>query len=192
MINLILFGPPGAGKGTQAQKIVEKYGLVHLSTGAAIRAEISEGSELGIMAKVLIDKGQLIPDDDVCGIIADYLAHHKIEIGTVFDGFPRTLSQCKSLDSMLANLDREVTLVVSLEVDDRELLKRLENRAKTSGRTDDLSQSIMLNRIAVYNQYTAVVKEYYAKQNRVVTVEGVGSVDDIFANICKAIDKVIE
>lgn len=190
MMNLVLFGPPGAGKGTQALKLMEKYGLSHISTGDAIRAEVESGSELGVMAKDLIEMGQLVPDKTVIGIISEYLSSHRSPVGTIFDGFPRNLAQSESMDSMLKCINSEVTLVVSLEVDDEELISRMMLRGKTSGRVDDSSEAIVRNRIKVYKEQTAIVKNYYMKLNKVAAINGVGSVDDIFANICEAIDSV--
>lgn len=190
MLNLVLFGPPGAGKGTQAKKMIEKYGLLHISTGDAIRLEVEEGTLLGVQAKSVIDRGELLPDDTVIEIINDFIQDSKSVIGTIFDGFPRTITQSISLDSMLKDENSQVDMVISLEVEDQTLIDRILNRGKTSGRADDLSEEIVRNRIAVYKRQTSIVKEYYAKQNKVAEINGVGSIDDIFAEICKAIDRV--
>lgn len=191
MLNLVLFGPPGAGKGTQAEKMIEKYGLLHISTGDAIRAEVEEGTLLGIQAKSLIDRGELLPDDTVIEIIHDFIQdNNNGVIGTIFDGFPRTITQSMALNSMLSNENSQVDMVISLEVEDQILIDRILNRGKTSGRADDLSEEVVRNRIAVYKKQTSIVKEYYAKQNKVAEINGVGSIDDIFAEICKAIDSV--
>ena len=190
MINLVLFGPPGAGKGTQATKIIEKYGLSHISTGDAIRAEVESGSELGRMAKSLIEEGQLVPDETVIGIINEYIHSHSGTKGTIFDGFPRTYAQSESMDTMLNSINTEITLVISLEVDDEELINRIMLRGKTSGRVDDVDEAVVRNRIKVYKEQTSIVKNYYMKQNKVATINGIGSVDDIFGNICKAIDSI--
>ena len=187
-MNLVLFGPPGAGKGTQAEKLIEKYGLLHISTGDVIRAEVKAGTPLGVQAKEIIEKGNLLPDETVINIIADYISRNKDVAGTIFDGFPRTLAQSEAMDSMLKAVGSEVTGVISLEVEDQILVDRILNRGKDSGRADDLDESIIRNRIEVYKSQTSVVKEYYAKQNKVAQINGVGTIDGIFEETCKAID----
>ncbi len=190
MLNLILFGPPGAGKGTQAEKIIEKYGLLHISTGDVIRAEVKAGTELGKKAKELIENGKLVSDDIVIGIISDYINRNKDAKGTIFDGFPRTIAQSEAMDRMLKEINDEVSVVLSLEVEDEVLIERLLLRGKTSGRADDQNTEVISNRIKVYKEQTSAVKGYYAKQNKVVEIKGVGTIDGIFADICTAIDNL--
>jgi len=191
MVNLILFGPPGSGKGTQAEKIIAKYGLSHISTGDMIRKEVKSGSEFGLKAKAIIERGELLADEHVIEMISMYISSNKDVKGTIFDGFPRTISQSEAIDSMLKAIDSDVTLVISLEVEDDVLVERILLRGATSGRADDLNEDIIRNRIAVYKAQTAAVKGYYENQGKVAEINGVGSLDIIFADICKAIDKVL-
>lgn len=191
MLNLILFGPPGAGKGTQADDLIKKYNLLHLSTGDIIRAEVKANTPLGIKVKECIEAGKLADDDIVIEIINNYIQKHKDINGTIFDGFPRTIAQAQALDAMLKNISEEVSIVVSLEVPDNILIERLLNRGLTSGRADDASQEVIQNRIDVYKEQTSAVKGYYAKQNKVSEVNGVGSIEDIFSRIVSSVDKVL-
>lgn len=191
MVNLILFGPPGSGKGTQAEKIIAKYGLSHISTGDIIRKEVMSGSDFGIKAKAIIERGELLPDEHVIAIISKYIASNKDVKGTIFDGFPRTISQSEAIDTMLKEIDSTVTLVLSLEVEDDVLVERILLRGATSGRADDLNEDIIRNRISVYKEQTSAVKGYYETQGKVIEVNGVGSLEVIFADISKAIDKVL-
>ncbi len=188
MLNIVLFGPPGCGKGTQSEKIIEKYNLVHLSTGDILRAEISNQTKLGLEAKAFMDKGELVPDSVVIGMIATHIDKHKNSAGFIFDGFPRTKAQAEALDKMLAERKMNIKCMISLEVPKDELVKRLLNRGLTSGRADDQNPEIIENRIKEYNNKTAPVIEYYKAQNKHITVNGVGSIDDIFNNLCKAIE----
>jgi len=189
MLNLVLFGPPGAGKGTQSQKLIEKYGLIHLSTGDLLRGEISQGTALGLEAKKLMDQGVLVPDEVVIGMISNKLDANKDVGGFIFDGFPRTVAQATALDELLKTKESAITGMIALVVDDDELLRRLLLRGKDSGRPDDANPEVIRNRINEYNNKTAPVAEFYKRQNKFESINGVGSVDEIFAAICTIIDK---
>lgn len=189
MFNLILFGPPGSGKGTQSEKLVEKYGLIHLSTGNLLREEIANKTTLGMAAKNFMDKGQLVPDEVVIGMIDNSLDHHKEAIGFLFDGFPRTVAQAAALDKLLQLKGTEIALVLALEVTEEELVKRLLNRGKTSGRSDDTDESVIRKRFAVYTNETEPVASHYKKERKFQSVKGEGSVDEIFNTVCTAINK---
>ena len=190
MLNLVLFGPPGAGKGTQSEKIIEKYQLVHLSTGDILRAELKNETKLGVEAKKFMDKGELVPDDVVIGMIDKKLDENKDANGFIFDGFPRTEAQAQALDELLKQKGTEITAMIALEVEQEELEKRLLNRAKTSGRVDDQNIDIIRNRIDVYHKETAPVMDYYKFQNKFISVKGMGTIDEIFGRLSKAIDEV--
>ena len=166
MLNLVLFGPPGAGKGTQSEKLIEKYHLVHLSTGDILRSEITLKTKLGMEAKTLMDQGLLVPDEVVIGMISSKLDANKQAKGFIFDGFPRTTAQAKALDNLLEEKESSITMMLALEVEDEELLKRLLLRGKDSGRADDQDQNIIRKRINEYNTKTAPLKEYYSAQNK--------------------------
>ena len=187
MFNLILFGPPGSGKGTQSEKLIEKYGLIHLSTGNLLRAEIDNKTDLGLAAKSYMDKGQLVPDEVVLGMIACALDNNVHANGFLFDGFPRTVAQAKGLDAMLTERGDEISLVLSLIVSPEELTSRLVNRGKTSGRSDD-NEDVIRARILEYESKTAPVAGHYEMLGKVVHVKGEGSVDDIFQTLCKEIE----
>lgn len=187
MFNLILFGPPGSGKGTQSEKLIEKYGLIHLSTGNLLRAEIDNKTELGLAAKSYMDKGQLVPDEVVLGMIACALDNNVHANGFLFDGFPRTVAQAKGLDAMLTERGDEISLVLSLIVSTEELTHRLVNRGKTSGRSDD-NEDVIRARIVEYESKTAPVAGHYEMLGKVVHVKGEGSVEDIFQSLCKEIE----
>lgn len=189
MFNLILFGPPGSGKGTQSEKVVQKFGLVHLSTGNLLRAEIAEKTPLGMEAKNFIDKGQLVPDEVVIGMIDTMLEKYKGAKGFLFDGFPRTEAQAQALDKLLLLRKTSITKVIALEVSEEELVDRLIKRGATSGRTDDTDESIIRKRFAVYKAETEPVAEHYKALNRFEAIAGEGSVDDIFAAISASIEK---
>lgn len=187
MLNLVLFGPPGSGKGTQSTKLIEKYKLVHLSTGDILRGEIAAQTPLGIEAKKKMEKGELVSDDIVIGMISNKLDHNVNAKGFIFDGFPRTTAQAKALDNLLTQKGTAITVMLSLDVEKQELINRLLNRGKDSGRADDQDLSVIENRIAVYNRETAVVQDYYKAQGKLKDIHGVGTVDDIFNRLCKAI-----
>lgn len=190
MFNLILFGPPGSGKGTQSDKLVQKYSLVHLSTGNLLRAEISNRTPLGIEAKKFIDKGQLVPDEMVIAIIDNCLDEHKNASGFLFDGFPRTANQAKALDKLLSLRKSSIDLVLALDVGEVELVKRLTERGKTSGRSDDTTEEIIRQRFFIYHRDTKPVADHYKELDKFKTISGEGTVDEIFeaisGEICKA------
>ena len=188
MFNLILFGPPGSGKGTQSEKLVDKYGMVHLSTGNLLREEIANKTPLGLEAKKFMDHGQLVPDEVVIGMIDSSIEHHKEAAGFLFDGFPRTVAQAEALDKLLALKRSEIDLVLALEVTDEELVQRLLNRGKTSGRPDDVNEAVIRKRLAVYNNETSPVADYYKNAQKFKAVAGEGSVNEIFAALRDAID----
>jgi adenylate kinase len=192
MFNLILFGPPGSGKGTQSAKITEKYGLIHLSTGDLLRREIANETPLGLEAKSLIDKGQLVPDAVVVGMISTALEENPNVKGFLFDGFPRTAAQAESLDKLLQLNKTQISLMLALEVGTDELVKRILKRGETSGRSDDSNPEIIQSRVMEYNNKTTIVAEYYRRFNKVVSINGVGSVDEIFKQLCIEIDKRFE
>jgi adenylate kinase len=192
MFNLILFGPPGSGKGTQSERLVEKYGVVHLSTGNLLRAEIAQKTPLGLEAKSFIDKGQLVPDEVVIGMVDSYFDLHKDARGFLFDGFPRTVAQAKALDRLLELKKTAISSVLALEVNEEELVKRLLNRGKTSGRSDDTDESVIRKRFSVYTDETSPVAEHYRKARKFHPIEGVGSVDAIFDRLCEAIEKQLK
>ncbi len=191
MLNLILFGPPGSGKGTQAAKLIEKYNLLHISTGDLFRAEISNGTALGLEAKSFIDKGALVPDSVTVNMLKSKMEQHPTVQGVIFDGFPRTIPQAEALDEMLKSKGTEVSLLLSLLVDDSEIISRIVKRGASSGRTDDTDPEIIQNRINTYKSQTTPVADYYSKFGKTKTVEGVGSVDEIFESLCAEIDAVL-
>lgn len=189
MLNLILFGPPGAGKGTQSEKIIAKYKLIHLSTGDLLRSEIQGGTELGLKAKTLMDQGLLVPDEVVIGMIDNKLKEHKGAPGFIFDGFPRTVAQSEALDALLATYGESISVMVALVVDDNELLARLLNRGKTSGRPDDQNEELISKRIHEYNSKTKPVADYYQAQDKYIAINGIGEIETIFDGISEAIEQ---
>lgn len=191
MFNIILFGPPGSGKGTQSEKIIAKYGLKHLSTGDLLRAQIAASTKLGLEAKSYMDQGQLVPDTVVIGMISDAISDNPDATGFLFDGFPRTVEQAKALDALLVEYKTEVNALISLEVSEEELVSRLLNRGKTSGRSDDVNENVIKSRIVEYHNKTKAVANYYRDFNKVVDLAGVGTVDEIFASISEVIDSRI-
>ncbi|HYC40488.1 MAG TPA: adenylate kinase [Chitinophagaceae bacterium] len=191
MFNLVLFGPPGSGKGTQSDKLVEKYGLIHLSTGNLLRGEIACKTPLGVQAQNFMDKGQLVPDEVVIGIIGNCLDEHPDARGFLFDGFPRTVAQAEALDKLLELKRTGIGLVLALEVSEQELVRRLLDRGKTSGRSDDVDENVIRKRFAVYSKETAPVAEYYQRARKYQAVKGEGTIDQIFESICRAVDKKI-
>lgn len=190
MINIILFGPPGAGKGTQSARLIEKYGLVHLSTGDVFRYNIKNQTELGVLAKSFIDKGQLVPDEVTNQMVKDFIARNNNDKGFIFDGYPRTIAQGENLDRVLEEYQANVTSMIALEVDEDELVIRLLERGKSSGRPDDQDEAIIRNRFKVYNDETSPLANFYAQKGKFIAVKGKGSIDEIFQNLCKAIDGV--
>lgn len=188
MLNLVLFGPPGAGKGTQSKKLIEQYGLIHLSTGDLLRAEKELGTELGLEAQKLMNSGKLVPDAVVIGMISNKLDSNKNAKGFIFDGFPRTVAQAEALDSLLTSKHSAISGMIALEVDDDELERRLLDRGKLSGRPDDANPEVIRKRIHEYNDKTAPVAGFYKEQGKFTSINGVGSVDEIFGQICKVID----
>ncbi|MGZ8523130.1 MAG: adenylate kinase [Chitinophagaceae bacterium] len=189
MFNIILFGPPGSGKGTQSEKLVEKYGLIHLSTGDLLRKERKLKTPLGLEAQQFIDKGQLVPDEVVIGMISSALDENFEARGFLFDGFPRTVAQAEALDKLLELKKSEIGVVLFLEVDEDELIKRLVHRGKTSGRTDDSEEYIQRKRQEVYKNETLPVAAYYSKLKKVVTINGMGNIEEIFSRLSSQIEK---
>ena len=188
MLNLVLFGPPGAGKGTQSENLINKYGLVHLSTGDLFRKEIARGTDLGKKAKDIMDKGELVGDDIVIGMIESKLDENPNVKGFIFDGFPRTSSQAISLDDLLQKKGTGISAMLALEVDDKELIKRLLLRGQHSGRPDDKNEDVIRNRIVEYNSKTLPLKKYYNEQGKFHSIDGIGSVDQIFKDL---VDRII-
>ncbi len=188
MINLILFGPPGSGKGTQAAKLVAKYELLHISTGDLFRYEMGNNTPLGLEAKSYMDKGQLVPDEVTIGMLRNKVEANPYVEGYIFDGFPRTIPQADALDNLLAEEGNEVSVLLMLDVPDEELVKRLLSRGKESGRADDVDEGIIRNRIEVYKNETTPVFDYYEEKGKAVKVQGVGSIEEIFQRLCAQID----
>jgi adenylate kinase len=191
MLNVILFGPPGSGKGTQSEKLIAKYGLKHLSTGDLLRSQIAAQTPLGLEAKKLMDAGQLVPDAVVVGMISSALDDNPQAKGFLFDGFPRTEAQAESLDKLLKLKGTEIAIVLALEVSEDELVKRLLNRGLTSGRSDDTNEVVIKARIQEYHNKTSVVADYYAQFNKVKHLKGEGSMDEIFALLSEQLDALI-
>lgn len=189
MLNIILFGAPGCGKGTQAARIKEKYNINHISTGEVIRQEIARGTELGRSMQSYIEAGQLAPDSIVIGMIRNYMTEHKDAAGNIFDGFPRTTAQAEEFDRILAEDGLSVSVMVYMDVPEQELVDRILLRGKDSGRADDASEDVIRNRIAVYREQTEVVADHYSKQGKYVAVDGLGTMDEVFDRICKVIDE---
>jgi adenylate kinase len=188
MFNIILFGPPGSGKGTQSEKIVDKYGIIHLSTGNLLRQEIADKTPLGLEAKNLMDKGQLVPDEVVVGMIDSCLEKHKDAKGFLFDGFPRTVAQAVALDNLLAVRKTAISKLLALEVSEEELVKRILKRGETSGRSDDNDESIIRKRYTIYKNETEPVAEHYKQQGKLEIIKGEGTVDDIFQSLSSHIE----
>jgi len=188
MLNIVLFGPPGAGKGTQSERLIEKYGLVHLSTGDIFRFHLKNETELGKLARTFMDQGHLVPDEVTITMLKEEVLKHQDPRGFIFDGFPRTNPQAHALDKLLTELNTKITVMLGLEVEENELKERLKNRAISSGRADDADPEIIANRIAVYNRETAPVKDFYAAQNKYVAIDGIGSIDSITERLYAAID----
>ena len=189
MFNLILFGPPGSGKGTQSEKLIAKYGLKHLSTGDLLRSEINNQTPLGKEAKNFMDKGQLVPDEVVIGMISSALDENPEAKGFLFDGFPRTPAQAKALDNLLELKGAPIAAMLALEVSEEELVKRLLKRGETSGRSDDNNENVIRARIVEYRTKTEAVADHYHEFDKVVMIKGEGSIDEIFERLCVEIDK---
>lgn len=187
MLNIVLFGPPGAGKGTQADFIIEKFKLIHLSTGDLLRSQIAAETELGIEAKSYMDKGFLVPDSIVIGMIKSILRENQEANGYIFDGFPRTVEQAKALDELLNSNGTPVNGMFCLEVEKQELINRILNRGKSSGRSDDQDVSIIENRIQVYNEKTMPLKDYYQAMNKCRRINGMGTIDEIAQRLIDAV-----
>ena len=207
MLNLVLFGPPGAGKGTQSEYLIQKYNLVHLSTGDLLRSQIAAGTELGLRAKQLMDQGLLVPDEVVIGMIEAKLQENQgvsatsvgaTSVGAtsiggfIFDGFPRTVPQAMALDELLSQHNTKINSMIALVVDSEELTRRLLHRGQTSGRPDDQNEDLIRRRIQEYNDKTAPVADYYSQQGKFAAIDGIGEIDTIFNEICQHIDQSIE
>jgi adenylate kinase len=191
MLNLILFGPPGSGKGTQSEKLIIKYGLKHLSTGDLLRSEIAQQTTLGMEAKNFMDKGQLVPDAVVIGMIRSAIENNPAVKGFLFDGFPRTSAQAAALDQLMELKNTSIKMMLAMEVGEKELMSRLLKRGETSGRSDDTNEEVVKARIVEYHNKTAAVADYYNQFNKVVTIKGEGSIEDIFNALCNEIDQKI-
>ena len=192
MTNLVLFGPPGAGKGTQADILKDKYDLIHISTGDVFRDNIKNKTELGLSAKSYIDKGQLVPDEVTIDMLKAEVEKNAGAKGFIFDGFPRTEAQAEALSTYLESRDTEVHAMIALEVEDEVLVKRLLERGKTSGRADDADEKVIRNRIKVYYDETAILKNYYQKQDKYYGVDGEGNIEEITSRLSKVIDDLME
>ena len=189
MLNIVIFGAPGSGKGTQSERIVEKYGINHISTGDVLRAEIKNGTELGKTAKGYIDQGQLIPDELMIDILGSVFDSFKDSKGVIFDGFPRTIAQAEALKKMLAERGQDVSVMVDLDVPEEELMVRLIKRGKDSGRADDNEETIK-KRLHVYHSQTAPLIDWYKNEKKYQHINGLGTMEGIFADICEAVDKL--
>jgi adenylate kinase len=188
MLNIVLFGPPGAGKGTQSERLIEQYQLVHLSTGDIFRANIKNATDLGLMAKSYMDQGQLVPDEVTINMLKAEVLNRPDAEGFIFDGFPRTDPQAEALDALLNELGTNITMMIALEVEENELKLRLAKRAEVSGRADDADSAVIQNRIDVYNRETAPVKNFYMQQGKYYAIDGIGSIDEITSRIFNTID----
>lgn len=190
MLNIVLFGPPGAGKGTQSEKLIQKYQFLHIATGDLFRKHLGEGTALGNLAKNYMNAGQLVPDEVVISMVEDKLKSIGKVPGVIFDGFPRTVAQAQALDAMLAKYGMSIGGMVALEVPDDELRARIKERGKTSGRADDQDDAKINTRIQVYHNETKPVADYYQKQGKYARINGVGSIEGIFGDICGAIGRM--
>jgi adenylate kinase len=193
MLNIILFGPPGSGKGTQALKLSIKYGLTHISTGDIFRSEIAAQTELGSELKLYMDKGQLVPDELTFRVLESYIDGKEMmkTHGIIFDGFPRTLPQAESLDNFFASRKSEITIVLSLLAHEEEVIRRILMRGQTSGRSDDNDESIIRKRMQVYREQTLPLAAYYSKQQKYTELDGEGSIDEVFELLCAEINPLL-
>ncbi|MCD7916017.1 MAG: adenylate kinase [Tannerellaceae bacterium] len=189
MLNIVIFGAPGSGKGTQSERIIQEFGLDHISTGDVLRAEIKGGTELGRIASKYIEKGQLVPDELIIDMLAKVLDSKENSKGVIFDGFPRTIPQAKALKKMLNERNTDVTVMLNLQVEDEELINRLLERGKVSGRSDDNLETIQ-SRLKVYHTQTAPLAEYYIQEGKHAAIKGVGTIEEIFASIKEAVNSV--
>ena len=190
MLNIVLFGPPGAGKGTQSAKLIEKFNLVHIATGDLFRKHLSEGTELGKLAQSYMSEGNLVPDKVVIDMVDDKIKDHADAAGIIFDGFPRTVAQAEALDALMASKETPILGMLALQVPEKELIGRLLERGKTSGRADDQNLEKIKNRLNVYQNETVPVAEYYQTQEKFQPIEGVGEIDDIFNSLCEALEEL--
>lgn len=189
MLNIVLFGPPGAGKGTQSEKLIKKYNLTHISTGDLFRKNLKEGTPMGQLAQKYMDEGKLVPDEVVIGMVDSRIQETQDSEGYIFDGFPRTVEQAKALDDLMDKNDSPIKAMISLEVPEDELIKRILERGKTSGRADDQDLDKIKTRVNVYNNETLPVATYYQQQNKYSRILGVGAIEEIFDNICAEIEE---
>lgn len=190
MLNVVLFGAPGCGKGTQSELLEKKFGLSHISTGEIIRSQIKAQTELGKQMQEYISRGELAPDSVVIGMVENYLAENKDIKGTIFDGFPRTTAQAEAFDAMLKKMGDNVDIMIYMDVPEEELVRRILLRGKDSGRADDASEDVIRNRIAVYNQQTAIVADYYRAQGKYVAVPSLGTIEEVFERIAAEIEYI--
>lgn len=190
MFNIIIFGPPGAGKGTQSAKLLDKYNLTHLSTGDVFRSNIKGETELGLLAKSYIDKGELVPDEVTIAMVKDFVQQHADSTGFIFDGFPRTISQGEALNEILSEHNEGINIVLALEVDEDELVKRLLERGKVSGRADDQDEGTIRNRFKEYLNKTEPLLDFYRNKDLLHSVQGMGSIEDIFSRLAQEVDSV--
>jgi len=190
MLNLILFGPPGSGKGTQAERLEEAYNLVHISTGELFRSEMEEGTELGIQANDFMCRGELVPDEVTIGMLRNKMMAHRDAEGFIFDGFPRTRPQAEALDQLLGMMDQQIDALIMLDVPEDEIVKRIVLRGKDSNRPDDSDPEVIRKRFQVYQSKTAPIFSYYDEKNKAYKITGLGTIDDIFHHLCDTIDSL--